>query len=277
MHGALTQFIDKKFGEAYEFVIRHMPVTLTTDQIYEGLVGESHVLAAFKEATKYLPPSTLSRRVNLIINGQTLVVSLRLQPTELYPMFLIPKYDLKVTQESMLGQALAISIQVSREWEMLAKTWVKFKTAIPDAHVLGFLFPWLRETVLNFHFGLLDVSINKKERQQIEREVLAIQRRTPPKRFPRLSIELNQVCQSGKRLFGQYRMLEAAMTSDDLTRAPLNIDTTTHLSPAWLDEHIDECINDWHAEVLKMMALSRAKPDGTSITSNRRRKLFGVN
>jgi hypothetical protein len=276
MHAALIAFIDKKLSEAADFVLRHMPVALSTDEIYENLVGEPHVVAAFKEAGKYLPPSSLNRRINLGIHTPyppfeiKLLVSLRLDPTEKYPVLLLPKYDLDVTHESALGQALTMSINVAREWEMLTQTWEKFKGAVPDPHVLGFLFPWLREIMLNFDLELLDVGIRRKqEREQIEREVRAIQRRMPPKSFPRLSIELNRVCQSGKRLFGQYRMLEAAATS--IERAPLSINRATNLAPAWLDEHIGECISDWFEEKVAI-----TWTDDSDMTGKRRRKLFGV-
>lgn len=249
MNPHLMKYIDKKLDEAANFVIRYMPVDMPTDRIYEDLVGEPHVLAAFREAIKYLPPSSLSRRAVLKLDDLTLNVSLRFNPTDAYPVFLMPSYDLAVTQESELGQALGMAIQVTREWEMLIKTWERFKEAVPDPHTLGFLFPWLREIMLEFHIGLLDVNIKlKAERMKLEREVRAIQRRMPPKHFPRLSIELNRVCQSGKKLFGQYRMLEASTRDNDLSRAPLSIDRATNLSPAWLAEHMNECISDWFAE-----------------------------
>ena len=262
MHAALTALIDKKLSEAAEFVIRYMPLDLTTNQIYEGLVGEPHVAQAFREAIQYLPPASVNRRINLTIDKQELLVSLRLQPTEEYPVFLIPKYDLKVTRESDLGRALTLSIQVTREWEMLTKTWDKFKGASPDSHTLGFLFPWLREIMLNFDLFTLDsVPSRKQEREQIEREVRAIHRRNPPKSFPRLSIELNRVCQSGKRLFGQYRMLEAAMSNADLTRSRLSIDRATSLSPPWLSDHLDEAVADWFEQTMPITRVD-GKPRG---------------
>ena len=274
MHAALIAFIDKKLSEAADFVLRHMPVALSTDEIYENLVGEPHVVAAFKEAGKYLPPSSLNRRITISINRQPLMASLRLDPTEKYPVFLMPKYDLDVTQESALGQALAMSLNVAREWEMLTKTWEKFKGAVPDPHVLGFLFPWLREIMLDFSLANMEfLPTRKQEREQIEREVRAIQRRTSPKTFPRLSIELNRVCQSGKRLFGQYRMLEAAMSNDSLTRAPLSIDRATNLAPAWLAEHMDECISDWFEEKLAITRQDGSDMLSTYKTGNRRHRL----
>jgi hypothetical protein len=271
MNTHLVSYIDKKLDEAANFVIRYMPVNMPTDRIYEDLVGEPHVAAAFREAVKYLPPSALNRRAILKLGDLLLNVSLRFAPTDAYPVFLMPKYDLAVTHESELGQSMSMAIQVTREWEMLIKTWEKFREAAPDPHTLGFLFPWLREIMLDFHVGLLDVSIKRKaDREKIEREVRAIQRRFPPKSFPRLSIELNRVCQSGKRLFGQYRMLEASTKDTDLTRAALSIDRVTNLSPAWLNEHMEECIAGWFEET---MAITRQ--DGSDMTG-RRRKAFKV-
>jgi hypothetical protein len=270
MNTHLVKYIDKKLDEAASFVIRYMPVNMTTDRIYEDLVGEPHVVAAFREAVRYLPPSSLNRRTVLKLGEQTLFAQLRFAPTDAYPVFLMPKYDLAVTQESELGQALGMAIQVTREWEMLIKTWEKFREAAPDPHTLGFLFPWLREIMLDFNIGLLDVNVKlKADREKIEREVRAIHRRFPPKSFPRLSIELNRVCQSGKRLFGQYRMLEALTRENDLTRAALSIDRATNLSPAWLHEHMEECISDWFEEV---MAITRQ--DGSD--RPKRRKAFKV-
>jgi hypothetical protein len=262
MNQHLMSFIDKKLEEASSFVTRYMPIDLSTDAIYEGLVGEPHVAAAFREAVKYLPPSSvLSRRASVKLDGRELMVSLRLQPTEKYSVFLMPKYELVVTRESELGQAMALAIQVSCEWEMLTKTWNSFKALVPDTTILAFLFPWLREIMLEFHFGLLDVGVKlKSERLQIEREVKAIHRRAIPKRFPRLSIELNQVCQSGKRLFGQYRMLEAA--TKDADRAALSIDRASNLAPDWLALHTEEVLAAWQEELQTLPRPERRKLRG---------------
>jgi hypothetical protein len=267
MNKHLVNYINVKLDEAATYVIRYMPVDLSTNAIYEGLMGEPHVVAVFREAVKYLPPTALNRRTTIKLGTQPLTVSLRLAPTEEYPVFLIPKYDLAVTQESELGQALELAIQVTREWEMLIKTWSHFKELVPDPATLGFLFPWLREIMLDFHVGLLDVSIkHKQERELLEREVRALTRHAVPKHFPRLSIELNQVCQSGKRLFGQYRMLEAAAAN--IERASLGIDRASNLAPAWLADHIEEALSDWLEELPRI-----TRQDASYKTSNRRRKL----
>jgi hypothetical protein len=267
MNKHLVNYINVKLDEAATYVIRYMPVDMTTNAIYENLIGEPHVVAAFREAIKYLPPASLNRRTIIKLGTQPLTVSLRLAPTKEYPVFLMPFYDLVVTQESELGQALGLAIQVTREWEMLTITWNHFKELVPDAGTLGFLFPWLREILLDFHVGLLDVNIKlKSDRERLEREVKAIHRRIVPKHFPRMSIELNQVCQSGKRLFGQYRMLEAAAANID--RAPLGIDRASNLAPAWLADHIEEALSDW-LETLPTIT----RQDASYGTSNRRRKL----
>jgi hypothetical protein len=263
MNPHLVSYIDKKLEEAASFVTRYMPMNLSTDAIYEGLLSEPHVVAAFREAVKYLPQATHNRRVVVKLDGHELMVSLRLAPTEKYSVFLMPKYELTITQESELGQAMALAIQVSREWEMLTKTWIAFKTIALDTAILAFLFPWLREIMLDFHFGLLDVNIKlKSERLQIEREVKVIHCRAVPKRFPRLSIELNQVCQSGKRLFGQYRMLEAATISTDRDRAALSIDRASNLAPDWLALHLEEVLATWREELQALPQLERRKLRG---------------
>ena len=245
MHRGLGELVNKRIAEASSFVTQHMPIHLTADEIYEDLVGEPHILEAFRNAMRYLPPTRLSRFTEVQCGEFSVQVSLKLEPTDKYPVFLWPKYDLRITPESELGQSMLLSIQVLNEWSMLKAAWERLLPAVPDARVLGFLFPWLREIMLDVDFNIMESPPRlKSEREQIEREVRAIQRRMPPSHFPRLSADLNKVCQSGKRLFGQYRMLEAA-TKDNLVRPQLRVSSVQNLNPAWLAEHLNEAVADW--------------------------------
>ena len=206
MHTNLRLYIKKRMDEAYGFVVKYMPVGMDTDTIYESIIGEPHVVKAFADAVQYLPPSATHRRSALFVGDHSLTVMLKFAPTDKYPVFLLPKYDLRVTQESELAQSLAMAIEVARDWDILTKTYDAFVNLGLDAHTMAFLFPWVREITLNPDMAeMFDGMRLKAEREKIEREVRATQRRFAPKNFPKMSVELNQVCQSGKRLFGQYR------------------------------------------------------------------------
>ena len=280
MHDNLKRYIKKRMDEAAGFVVKYMPVGMDTDTIYESIIGEPHVAKAFSEAVQYLPPSITHRRAALFVGDQLMTVMLKFAPTDKYPVFLLPKYDLHVTQESELAQSLAMAIEVARDWDLLTKTWEAFVNLGLDAHTMAFLFPWVREITLNPDMMELFYGLRQKaEREKIEREVRATQRRFAPKNFPKVSVELNRVCQSGKRLFGQYRMLEAAMKAEDLTQAPLSIDKLNlgHLSP-WVFEHINEAVEDWREdehkreEQEKQAALARWDDGDDSIKLRRVRR-----
>lgn len=258
MDQALLSFIDNKIEEATTFVCKHLPVNLPDNDIYEGLVGEPHVLEAFRNAGRYLPPTNLNKHITLKLGDETLSVQVRLGPTEKYPVFLMPKYDLTITRESDLGQAMALARKVAGEWDTLVYVWERFRFNVPDPHALGFVFPWLREMFLDFDLHNLPVIPHRRsQREDILREAAKIVQRTTPNHFPRLSPDLNVVCQSGKRLFGQYRMLESAASQTELTKAPLVISRgPDKLVPQWVREHTDEALIDWQEE---REAIERAK------------------
>ena len=248
MHGNLFDHIKGSIANANAFVLRHMPLNLTHDEIYEDLVGDPEIAQAFANAAQYLPPSSLSK--HMVIETEEwgmLTLSVKLQPTEKYPAFLFPKQSLFLTRESKLSRALQLSMRVEQEWQMLFYAFNKMQDYV-DPSIVAFLFPWIRELIAEWREqNPIMAFIKSKQRVAIDREVNAILSDRAPRNFPRLTEELNAVCRSGKALFSQYRMLES--THSNAPPSPVLV-TSSYSRPVslWLIEHVGDVLADWCKE-----------------------------
>lgn len=252
MHTILKEYVDKQLDEASGFVLKYLPINLTTNQIYESLIEEPHVIKAFAEATQYLPTASMHKRVDAMYGDTNLKLLLRFQPTEKYNVFLMPKYDLKINSQSELGKALALPVKLATDWEMLSKVWSRMAGQVGDVGMLALLFPWLQEIFIGFDPAKTDKWPKiKSEQEKILREVRKIMAGRVPNRFPRLTARLNEVCRSGRTLLSQYRMLEATFNIESLTSSPVSIERMGLSLPEWLNQHMDEVLQDWAEEELE--------------------------
>ena len=263
MHRTLNAHITEAINDASTFVLRHMPVNATTDEIYEDLIGDPQMAEAFANAAKYLPPNSLHKRITIPSEEYgRLSLNVRLTPTDKYPAFLMPQRTIDqkpLTHESRLSQALALPIRVARDWVMLKWAYEKLEANVDDAQALACLLPWMRELVAEWEKAYPTHPSFKpsRDRQAINRDVYAIMNERIPKRFPRVTEQLNSVCLSGKAMFSQYRMLKACSTN--LDTAPVSVDVVAFELPVWLLMDMGEVLDDWKEEQLLVKLEKRGK------------------
>ena len=263
MHRTLNAHITEAINDASTFVLRHMPVNATTDEIYEDLIGDPQIIEAFANAVKYLPPQHLHRRISIPSEEYGMLsLYVRLTPTDKYPTFLMPPQHTidqrPLTRESRLSQALALPMRVARDWGMLKWAYDKLEAGVGNTHALACLMPWMRELVAEWEQAhpISTVFKPNRDRQAINRDVQAIMNERIPKQFPRITEQLNSVCLSGKALFSQYRMLKACGTNSDVTSVSVDV---TFEPPTWLMLHLVEVLDDWKEEQLLDEELKRTK------------------
>jgi hypothetical protein len=258
MHTVLTQFISERIHGASTFVLNNMPCSLSSDQVYEGLVGDASMLADFDNATRHLRPASMARPVIITttMDGETFQtqVIVRLTPTPKHRAFMLPE-NIILTRESDLGQMLATPLRVAQDWKMLTRAWNTLHHTCEDSPMmLAFLFPWIRPLIADFPGERVIIELRRSEMATIAREIKQIMSNKLPRDFPRLTRELNALCQSGKRLFAQYNMVEATVqNAQGVNDYPvIRVDaaqpmpaTGIHLVPAWVNAHLTEVTTAW--------------------------------
>ena len=254
MHTTLFDHINGAMREASTYVLRFMPINLTPAQVYEGLLQDQAMAQAFKAAVKYLTPSSLNRRINVTVGGAATSLNLRLPSTEQYPFYLMPASTAatKITPESELGQALAIPLQVARDWESLSWVFNRMTTEV-DVRALAVLFPWIVDLVEQWERDNPRPTTMRpvkpsKTRLEVERDIRLIAGGRVPGRFPRLTSDLSTLCKSGRTLFSQYRMIEASYRAGDLSMPFVTVERSVAIMPAWVPEHLDMVLADWREE-----------------------------
>jgi hypothetical protein len=253
MNQHLINHVDAKLAEASRFVNTYMPIDVTVDSAYEAMLACSAInttpmIAAFKEAVKYLAPGANYKRFNFSLgDGRLASIQARFQPTTAWPAFLIPAGNLVIDPESKFAALLDTPIRVATEWESLAFVWQELRSPAfnLDNAQLAYLMPWIREVLADFDITQLPINVPQAERKIIMRELTTIMRDTNVLFFPRMSKQLTAVARSGRALFGQYRMLEAAYTRDTLAQSVITVEGTPSLLEPWLKEHMAEMCDEW--------------------------------
>jgi hypothetical protein len=144
-----------------------------------------------------------------------------------------------------------------------------------DCPTLAYLMPWLREVLADFDQTMLPVEASQAERKAIDKEVATIMRDANVLLFPRMSKQFSAIARSGRALFGQYRMLEAAYARETLAQSVITVERTPSLLEPWLKEHMAEMRDEWQddttvryarqAEALRIRAakkFNKANPEG---------------
>ena len=220
----LIDYVDAKIATMGNFVGKFMPVDISVDSAYEEMLACSAIntkpmIAAFKEAVKYLAPVGNFKRFNFSLgDGRIASIQARFNPTKNWPAFLIPDGNLVIDPEGKFAHLLDTPVRVATEWESLAYIWQRLRTPQYglDVAQLAYLMPWIRECLADFDGSGLPVNTSKVERKAIEKELATIMRDVDVLFFPRMSKALSEVMRSGKILFSQYRMIDAAYTHETL-------------------------------------------------------------
>lgn len=257
MNRHLITYIDTKIEAASRFITNYMPIDINTDDAYEALLEcssvfseatKDHMIQAFKDAVQYLPPqASHHKRFHIALNNRTVVIVVRLNSTERWPVFLFPAGGLAVTPESKLAQLLETPARVATEWAQLSFMWNILHNddmGLSNPQ-LAFLMPWIREVLADFDTTQLPVDVKQAERKVIDREVATIMGDTNVPFYPRLSKALTMLARSGKKLFSQYRLLEATYNEHLLERSIITVEPSSTLLEAWVNEHMQETIAEW--------------------------------
>jgi hypothetical protein len=253
MNQHLINYIDAKLNSAANFVCKFMPVDITVNSAYEEMLACSSIhtpqmIAAFREAVKYLAPHTNFRQFNFTMgDGRIASIQSRFTPTTEWPTFLIPNGELTINPESKFAALLDTPIRVATEWESLTYVWEQLR--IPhyelDVATLAYLLPWIRECLADFDSTMVPVEVSRAERRVIDRELSTVMNDATVLFFPRLGKALSDTARSGKVLLSQYRMIDAAYANETLVQSPIIVDRTPSLLEPWLKEHLAEALAEW--------------------------------
>lgn len=78
-----------------------------------------------------------------------------------------------------------------------------------------------------------------------------------------MSKALSAVARSGKTLFSQYRLIDAAYDHRTLTVSPITVERTPSLLEPWLKEHLAEALDEWYldqeANLLRLVEVAAMK------------------
>jgi hypothetical protein len=252
MNTHLIDHVDAWLARAGSFVCQYMPVDITVDTAYEEMLActtmnTAEMIAAFREAVKYLKPTSQFKRFDFSLGGRTVAIQTQLTPTEKWPAFLFPNQELSINPESKFAALLDTPIRVATEWAHLEYIWQQLRMPVHGLtnEQLVYLLPWLRECLADFDITSLPVEVTRTERKVIEKEHATIMRDTDVLFFPRLSRDLMGIARSGKVLISQYRMIEATYSSETLTRSPIKVVSTTTLVEPWVKQHFAEAMDEW--------------------------------
>ncbi len=256
MNQNLVDHIDSKIHQACRFVTTYMPLDINIDNAYEAMLACSsnntpEMIAAFQAAIKFLPPAASHKTFNMALaDGRIASLQVRFTPTIKWPTFLIPEGNLAINPEGYFAAMLETPIRVACEWESLAYLWNELRSAHfnLEPYVLAYLMPWIRECLADFDGTGLPVNVSRIERKAVDRELSMIMNDWNVTVFPRMSKDLTAIARSGRHLFAQYQMIEAAYTRENLTQSPVTITRTPSLIESWVKAHVAEMREEWERD-----------------------------
>lgn len=261
MHEATGRFIQSEMKTAHEFVRNRIEVKLDADQVYEQLIGNPEMLAAFRNAMQYMPHQGLDTNITIHIASEQLGenvtsfnrarVHLHLPPTEKYRQRFIPEGELLVTRESDLHKYFTKQLAVSQAWAELEYVFNAFHLARVGALEMSFLMRWIRELIADcdwkdepeaFVNRWSIGKVSKKALREVDRDMRLINSHATPDRFPIVTKRVSDICKSGKALFGQYRLLKSVTGEQE---APLiTLLNEGALTGMGVDDGLAEQMND---------------------------------
>jgi hypothetical protein len=248
MQPKLKEAIKSMIDSASGFVLNHTGCTLSDEQVYEELIGEPHVLAAFRNAVQYLPKADFAKYVDIDYAGREVRVCLRFNASARYPTYFIPTYKLRVNEGTKLYDELTLGVQLATDWQKLYYVTQRILNELDNAEIASFLLPWLR-------YLDLDCTAEKKADQRfIDREIKIIKSRPFPRQFPALTRDITAICNSGKQLFSQMRMLQSGVGEDAWTampRMPISVCRSVEMVPEWVSQQMETIMLDWRSRLIQ--------------------------
>ena len=253
MNQNLVDHIDNKIHQACRFVTQYMPLDINTDNAYEAMLACSSnhtpaMIAAFQAAVKYLPPVANHKTFNMALaDGRVASMLVRFLPTAKWPAFLIPEGNLAINPKGYFAAMLETPIRVATDWESLNYLWQELRSAHYDLepYVLAYLMPWIRECLADFDGPSMPVNVSRIERKAIDKELSMIMNDWNVTTFPRMSKQLTGIARSGRHLFAQYQMIDAAYSHEALAQSPVTITRTPSLIEPWVRAQVTEMREEW--------------------------------
>ncbi len=226
LHSSLADYVQKDIKAASDKVQQALAPAMPPDEFYESLIASHKILMDFHNAARLVRRCAFSGGVTVQIDGQSFTLSLSISATDKWPIRLFPDFPLPITPENKLYSPLKMMFDVSRRWEMLGETF-KMIAEHCDLTCLPVLFPWLRNVMLECSFitkpqqfmDTYNYGVDSQGAMTIVGRHLQklIKPAGLPKTMPSVTRQINDVCKSGRELYGQYHMLEATMGE---TRGP---------------------------------------------------------
>lgn len=248
MQTKIKEAIKNHIDAASTFVLNHMGCSMSDEEVYEELIGEPHVLEAFRNCVQYLPKADFAKYVDVDYDGKTVRVGLRFNASKRYPVYFLPVYSLRVTPSSKLYHELKLGVQLATEWQTLWYVTNRILNDVDSAEIASFLLPWMR------YLDLSSITAEKRGDQRfIDRELKIIKSRPMPHQFPAMTGDITDICNSGKRLFSQMRMLESGIGADAWTtmpRVPIAVGRSAEMVPDWVKQQMDSIVLDWKARLV---------------------------
>ena len=234
MHNALKDFILREINSCGDYVCERIELGMNSDEAYEELIGEPHVLAAFSAAEQYMVSRTcmMSNFSVMRPDSSKLKLNFYLLATDKYPIHTFPKFPLRITHGSKLEAALDLPTRIAQQWaELDYVTCQLFDDLYLDAEQCVFFLPWMRELLVDCDWHRDPAAFlnrhnsqwKKNEVDVVDREIKQIMRGSVPKHFPRMTKSVSDVCKSGKSLFTQYRMIRATSEEGRVPRQPISV------------------------------------------------------
>lgn len=223
--------------------------------LYRELLDDEHMFRAFAQAGSYLQYKNFNQTE--IITPHTreyfmLNIWLRAQ-TEM-PQFLVPMQGFRPTPESKVMQAIQPAIRMDADWQSTITMYNMFCNC--DARVVGILFPWVKNIVLDCPWMKDKTSPTRfKSQWMLERtndkiidQVMAQLIEGKPTRFPSLTPAVNNACRLGNQLFAQATILKDAPDPEHAEMAQVTSVLGDHLLDPILIIEVHDVIKHWQAE-----------------------------
>jgi hypothetical protein len=241
MQSYLVRHVKTKLNNMAADVIGNYPCDLSPVEIYEDLIREPHVLAAFAEAGKYLSPTGLTYRTTAQMDGRRLGITLSLPSCDKYSCYPMPKFELKIAAGSKLHKHLKPQVQIAEDWANLICAFSHLGPFVTDMRVLAFLMPWVPPLVSDAPIEQFKRIMDRKTASHVKAELKQLSSGRLPDYCPSLPTLIGHVCLSGKRLITQHHLL---MTGERRHPAHVALEHGESFVTAEVRNGIDEAISN---------------------------------
>lgn len=188
----------------------HDPVAL-----YHELLDDEHMFRVFAQAATYLPYKNFNQiEVISYPTEKQLMLNIQLRAVTEMPQYFVPVQLFRPTPESNVMQAMQTAIRMDTDWMTTITMYEIF--CCFDARVVGMLFPWVKNIMLDCPWLRNEASRGwfvsqwnlTKINDKIIDQAIAQLIEGKPTQFPSLTPAVNAACRLGNQLFAQAVILK---------------------------------------------------------------------